>query len=117
MNMDARLAVFYHRAKCYTFLCDERIVMRPTNEQLQISRAVVEGKSVIVDAVAGSGKTATILLIAKTIPEKRILQVTYNTALKLEVRSKVEENNISNVEVHTYHSLARTYYDLSLIHI
>lgn len=111
MNMDARLAVFYHRAKCYTFLCDERIVMRPTNEQLQISRAVVEGKSVIVDAVAGSGKTATILLIAKTIPEKRILQVTYNTALKLEVRSKVEENNISNVEVHTYHSLARTYYD------
>jgi hypothetical protein len=87
--------------------------MTPTKEQFDISRAVVRGKSVLVDAVAGSGKTATILLIAKSVPEKRILQVTYNTALKLEVRTKVCENNIENVEVHTYHSLARSYYDES----
>jgi hypothetical protein len=87
--------------------------MNPTKEQSDISLAVIRGKSVLVDAVAGSGKTATILLIAKSLPEKRILQVTYNTALKLEVRTKVAEKNIENVEVHTYHSLARSYYDES----
>lgn len=85
--------------------------MAPTQEQINIGTSVASGKSVIVDAVAGSGKTTTILSMASRLPDLRFLQITYNTALKLEVRKKVADKNIGNVEVHTYHSAARTYYD------
>lgn len=85
--------------------------MAPTQEQLAVGESIAGGRSVIVDAVAGSGKTTTVLSVAERLPEKLFLQITYNTALKLEVREKVKERSIDNVVVHTYHSLARTYYD------
>jgi superfamily II DNA or RNA helicase len=37
--------------------------------------------NVIVDAVAGSGKTTTILSAAKSVPSKLCLLLTYNTKL------------------------------------
>lgn len=83
----------------------------PTPEQASIGDSIISGKSVIVNAVAGSGKTTTVLSIAKRMPLAHILQITYNTALKLEVRKKVSDENLNNLEVHTYHSFARTYYD------
>jgi len=85
--------------------------MQPTQEQLDIGTSIANGVSVIVNAVAGSGKTTTILSVAARLPEARILQVTYNTALRLDVRQKVADRGIANVEVHTYHSAARAYYD------
>lgn len=85
--------------------------MGPTQEQYDIGTSIANGKSVIVNAVAGSGKTTTVLSIATRFPDLAILQVTYNTALKLEVRKKVADRAITNLEVHTYHSAARTYYD------
>lgn len=86
-------------------------MMSPTREQLEIGTSIARGDSVIVNAVAGSGKTTTVLSLATRFPHLRILQITYNTALKLEVRKKVADKAIANVEVHTYHSAARTYYD------
>ena len=85
--------------------------MNPTQEQLDIGTSIANGESVIVNAVAGSGKTTTILSIATRMPDSYILQITYNTALKAEVRKKVADKRISNVEIHTYHSAAKAYYD------
>ena len=51
----------------------------------------------------GSGKTTSILTIARET-QLVILQVTYNKSLKMEVREKTKE--MSNIMIHTYHSLA-----------
>jgi hypothetical protein len=73
---------------------------------------IVKTKSnIIVDAVAGSGKTTTILHYSLEHPEKKIFQITYNNMLKREVRKKVNRMCIPNMEIHTYHSLAVKYYD------
>ena len=85
--------------------------MNPSDEQKEILKAIKKDYSVIGDCVAGSGKTTTVFFIAKMFPNKNILQITYNAQLKLEVREKVEQSNIKNLEIHTYHSLAVKFYD------
>tara|TARA_B110000967_G_scaffold184697_1_gene204350 strand:+ start:9032 stop:11170 length:2139 start_codon:yes stop_codon:yes gene_type:complete len=82
-------------------------------EQKKIIYHVKEGKNVIVDSVAGTGKTTVILSVAKNVKTKQILQITYNKSLKHEVREKIEKENINNIQVHTYHSLAYKYYSRS----
>ena len=85
----------------------------PSAEQQAVVDAVSSGKNVVVDAVAGSGKTTTVLAIAKACTGKKIVQITFNSQLKSEVRCKVAEAGLDNVLVHTYHSIATTYYDKS----
>lgn len=80
-------------------------------EQQSIIDAVVDGKNVIVDAVAGCGKTTTSLHIAKARENTRCLLLTYNANLKIETRRKVESYCIDNLEIHSYHSFAVKYFD------
>jgi len=79
---------------------------QPSEEQQIIIDHVKNGRNVVVDACAGSGKSTTILSAAIQIPEKRFLQITYNASLRKEVKEKVRELGIKNLVVHTYHSLA-----------
>ena len=73
---------------------------------------IIKSKSnLIVDAVAGSGKTTTILHMGLSNPTKNIFQITYNNMLKKEVRKKVNRLAITNMHIHTYHSLGVCYYD------
>lgn len=81
-----------------------------SDEQQHIVKRVSTGNNIIVDAVAGTGKTTLILHIAKELHSKQILQMTYNKSLKFEVREKIENANINNLSVHTFHSLAVHYY-------
>jgi hypothetical protein len=83
----------------------------PSEEQLAIITAVIEGKNIIVDSVAGSGKTTTILHIGKSLPEKKILVLTYNAKLKIETREKAASLELSNMEIHSYHAFCVKYYD------
>jgi len=82
-----------------------------STEQKNIIHAVLSGKNCVVDAVAGSGKTTTIMGIAKSAPEKRILQITYNRHLKDEVKVKIDKEGITNMDVFTYHGLCVRYYE------
>ena len=82
----------------------------PSNEQQVIINHIQQGKNVIVDACAGSGKSTTILSCALVLRDKKVLQLTYNKTLRHEVQEKVVELQIHNMEVHTYHSLAYNYY-------
>jgi len=75
----------------------------PSNEQLQVINNV-SNNNIVVDAIAGAGKTTTILHIAKTHATKKILLITYNSKLRHETKTRVQEHNILNVDVHTYHS-------------
>lgn len=81
----------------------------PSDEQQAIINAIQQGQNVFVNAVPGSGKTTTITSLAHQTPQKRILQLTYNAALKDEVRIKTKD--LPNIEVHSYHSFCVQYYD------
>lgn len=60
-----------------------------------------------INAVAGSGKTTTIIEYAKTRPKNsKILYLAFNKSVKLEAIKKFKEKGISNVKVETAHSLA-----------
>lgn len=82
-----------------------------SNEQQKIIDEIENNNNVCIEANAGCGKTSSILWVAKSFPNKRILQITYNSELKLEVRKKSEKLGLDNIEIHSYHSLAVKYYN------
>jgi hypothetical protein len=83
---------------------------KPSPEQQLVLDHVRQGKNVIVEACAGSGKSTTILSLAQSLPHLRILQFTYNKMLRLEIKDKVTTLKLSNLEVHTFHSFAVKHY-------
>lgn len=86
-------------------------MIKASGEQDLVVDHIRNGLNVVTDAVAGAGKTTLILLLAATFPEKRFIQVTYNSQLKHEVRRKAEQLSLKNIEIHTFHSLAVAFYD------
>lgn len=86
-------------------------LIQPSEEQALIVKHVVKGDNVVVEAVAGSGKTTTVMFIAEALGKGKVLQITYNKQLKFEVREKVVARKIKNLIINTYHSLAVRYYD------
>lgn len=84
--------------------------MNPSAEQGKII-SDIKNKNVVVNSVAGCGKTTTNLHIAKHYPDYNILLLTYNSKLKVETRSRKEIMGLDNLEVHSYHSFCVKYYD------
>lgn len=64
----------------------------------------------MVDAVPGSGKSTTVLGIARAMPGRRVLVTTYNASIKHEMRGRAA--GLPDVDIHTYHSLVQRYYGL-----
>ena len=85
--------------------------LKPSKEQQTIIDNIKINNNIICDAVAGAGKTTTVISIAKQLPNKNILQITYNSQLKTETRERVKSEKITNLKIHTYHSLVKNYYD------
>ena len=81
------------------------MIQRASVEQQEITNHVSNGFNVCTRATAGSGKSTSIIYLAETLPEKKILQITYNSMLRKEFKEKVESLKIDNIDVHTYHSL------------
>lgn len=77
--------------------------MNFTEEQLDIIQSNTDLK---VNAVAGSGKTSTLLAYAKQHPDKRILYLVFNKSVKEEAKLKFQAQGIRNTTVETAHSLA-----------
>jgi len=78
--------------------------MNLTKEQ----KAIINSSGDIkINAVAGSGKTTTILEYAKARPKSnRILYLAFNKSVRLEASEKFSKNKLDNVTVETAHSLA-----------
>lgn len=83
------------------------------SDQLAVVNHIVNGDNVIVNAVAGSGKSTTVLSVAKATQSLKTIQFTYNSMLRMEIKQKIKTQNITNLDVHTYHSMAVKYYDSS----
>lgn len=78
--------------------------MELTREQYDIINSTGNIK---INAVAGSGKTTTIIEYAKARPvSSKILYLAFNKSVKLEAVKKFAENGLKNVKVETAHSLA-----------
>ena len=86
------------------------MMQRASAEQQQITTHVSNGFNVCTRATAGSGKSTSIIYLAETLPEKKILQITYNSMLRKEFKEKIEGLKIENIDVHTYHSLGVKYF-------
>ena len=63
-------------------------------EQNNIIEQLALNNNVVVDSVAGSGKTTSNLHIASFFSNMNILLLTYNSKLKLETREKVQKLGI-----------------------
>eukprot|EP01041_Mallomonas_annulata_P001582 gene1582-3057_t len=85
----------------------------PSKEQRKILQTIMSKLDVnlVVNAVAGSGKTTTVLQLADANRNYKILLLTYNSKLKEETRAKKKEYKLDNLEVHSYHAYAVKYYD------
>lgn len=87
-------------------------IPEPTPEQQAIIKTLHDPttKGVIVDAVAGSGKTTTILNCILEDPSKRYLILTYNKAVNEETKKKIIDNHLHNTKSYTMHGYACHYY-------
>lgn len=84
--------------------------LHPSVEQQNIIN-LLNDYNVIVDSVAGCGKTTTNLFIAKHYSNLNILLLTYNSKLKIETKERVQSHNINNLDVFSYHSFTVKYYN------
>jgi superfamily I DNA/RNA helicase len=73
----------------------------PTAEQTNIVNAALTGENVTVKALAGTGKTSTLALIAEALGKKRIAYIAFNKDIAAEASSKMP-----GVDARTAHSFA-----------
>lgn len=76
----------------------------PTAEQLPIVRS--RFNTLLVQAFAGAGKTATLEFFAEANQGLRILLLTFNKALQVEAQMRFSSQGIHNVQCLTTHALA-----------
>ena len=77
----------------------------PTDEQKNVmDAAFAKNRNIVVNAVAGSGKTTTISNIANACKDQSILTLTYNKQLKDETKKKCDINLQENIDVYNFHS-------------
>lgn len=82
----------------------QKVKKQLTEEQIAITKA---SGSIKINAVAGSGKTTTIIEYAATRPQGcSILYLAFNKSVKLEAGQKFQQRGLNNVRVETAHSLA-----------
>lgn len=78
--------------------------MKLTDEQKDI---IASTGNIKINAVAGSGKTTTVIAYAKARPTSaKILYLAFNKSVKLEAAKKFEAAGLQNVTVETAHSLS-----------
>ncbi len=78
--------------------------LKLTEEQLQI---ISSADNIKINAVAGSGKTTTVVEYAASRPaNSRILYLAFNRSVKTEARKRFAKMNMKNVQIETAHSLA-----------
>ncbi|MGW2540976.1 UvrD-helicase domain-containing protein, partial [Kitasatospora sp. NPDC001574] len=75
----------------------------PTPQQQKIIDACLAGQDVAVQALAGTGKTSTLLMVTRRLPDKRIAYIAFNRSIADEAKRKMPRNVTSD----TSHAFAR----------
>lgn len=95
---------------CISVLFIKTSLMNISEEQRISIQHIIGGDNVILDAVAGSGKSTTVLSTASALHEKKFLLIAFNAMLRKETEARVKTLGLTNVVVHTFHSLCVKYY-------
>lgn len=94
------------------------LLPRASDEQNEIISSFLAGYNVKIEAVAGSGKTTTLLLLATEAMTKfgcKTLILTYNRDLKEEINGKIIGLGLKNYcNVYTYHGYASRIYQANI---
>lgn len=93
---------------------NKSVLPTPSDEQEEVINYFSKGFNIKIEAVAGSGKTTTLLFLAreaKTRFNSKSLILTYNRGLKDEIKDKVKMLNLDKFcDVYTYHGYASKIY-------
>ncbi len=84
--------------------------LTPSAEQKVIIDDCVADRKICIAAVAGAGKSTTLLMCGAARPGKKCLMLTYNKGLQLDVAARIAEYGLKNMTVRTYHSAASAAY-------
>jgi len=76
--------------------------IKATDEQLEIIERFEDGRNMIIQAFAGTGKTTTLQMLTKAYPDRTFLYIVFNHAAAEDARLKFGDN----VNVKTLHALA-----------
>ena len=83
----------------------------PSAEQgFAIDQLLNTQNNIIIDAMAGSGKTTTILHLARAAPETKFLVLVYNRRLMIETQERANALGLNNIVIYNYHTLGVRYY-------
>lgn len=85
--------------------------MIASKEQSKIVESSIEGNNITVSAVAGSGKTTTLCMVAENLSESNCLLLTYSRALKDDIHAR---SIPSNLQAYTFHGYASFRYGSSI---
>ena len=77
-------------------------MIKATSEQSAILRTLKTNQSLKINALAGTGKTSTLLMIAQAYPDRKGLYTAYNTALVKEAKAKFPKH----IKCQTTHGIA-----------
>ena len=93
--------------QCLLFGADPAgIEIHPTDEQDAIIRTDLKaGDCAVINAYAGTGKTSTLEMLARALPNKRLLYICFNRETAVQAKSRFPRNT----ECRTVHSLAFAY--------
>lgn len=80
-----------------------------TEQKAAVDVVVNSPGNAVVNAVAGSGKTTTILYLASAT-KKKVLLLVYNKRLMDETRQRASQLELKNIEIFNYHALGFQYY-------
>jgi len=87
--------------------------VRPTEEQQAAVDLFTAGGNVVVEALAGTGKTAALRFIADTAPNRRGLYAAFNRSIAQEAQHRFQG---TGVNARTMHSLAYAEYGVPMRH-
>lgn len=79
----------------------------PTDEQIAINKFIADGKGhLLIDALAGSGKTSTLIDSLKSLPQKSALMCAFNKAIATELTERMGQPPKGSMwKSATFHSL------------
>jgi hypothetical protein len=83
----------------------------PSDEQLKVLNSAERGCNILCRAVAGAGKTLTLLLCAERTPNEKHLLLTYSKHLQLDVAKRAQGENVTAM---TYHAAAGKMYTATI---
>ena len=99
-----KVHIIYARCKKSMFLLDGIYRRYVNRHQFQPNEIMA------IKSVAGSGKTTTLLELAKIHNTKKILYLAFNKALITDIGIKIKKQGIKNLYPQTFHSLAYNAY-------